>query len=110
MPNPQQTADEQDLVKLGGPSRRHWHVPIGANVTCSPPPGYDRDAFRGSRLRVAPESSVVAYFGLLNASKSDRGQTILTTFRLTGFEAAPDDFPKVLADTRKTYPPEEGAK
>jgi glycosyltransferase involved in cell wall biosynthesis len=62
-------ADEQDLLTLGGPSRRHWRVPIGANVMCAPPVGYDRDRFRGTQLRVAPESPVVAYFGLLNASK-----------------------------------------
>jgi ABC-type phosphate/phosphonate transport system substrate-binding protein len=63
--------------------------------------------------------SVVAYYegvldsgtldrfrqGLLNASNSDRGQTLLTLFRLTGFVAPPDDFDKVLADTRKTYAP-----
>jgi ABC-type phosphate/phosphonate transport system substrate-binding protein len=43
--------------------------------------------------------------GLLTASNSDRGQTLLTLFRLTGFEAVPDDFDKVLAETRKTYAP-----
>jgi len=30
---------------------------------------------------------------------------LLTLFRLTGFAAVPDDFDKVLADTRKNYPP-----
>jgi ABC-type phosphate/phosphonate transport system substrate-binding protein len=45
--------------------------------------------------------------GLLRANKSDRGQTILTTFRLTGFEAPPDDFPKVLAEARKAFPPDD---
>jgi ABC-type phosphate/phosphonate transport system substrate-binding protein len=45
--------------------------------------------------------------GLLNAAKSDRGQTMLTMFRLTGFERPPDDFNKVLAETRKAYPPAE---
>ena len=43
--------------------------------------------------------------GLLNASKKDRGQTMLTLFRLTAFETPQDDFDKVLAETRKNYPP-----
>jgi len=43
--------------------------------------------------------------GLLESGKKEKGQTVLTLFRLTGFETPPDDFAKVLADTRKTYPP-----
>jgi ABC-type phosphate/phosphonate transport system substrate-binding protein len=43
--------------------------------------------------------------GLLGASKKEKGQTMLTLFHLTAFEPVPDDFGKVLADTRKTYPP-----
>jgi ABC-type phosphate/phosphonate transport system substrate-binding protein len=43
--------------------------------------------------------------GLLRADKSDRGQTMLTTFKLSGFEAVPDDFNKVLGEIRKDYPP-----
>jgi ABC-type phosphate/phosphonate transport system substrate-binding protein len=43
--------------------------------------------------------------GLLNASKSDRGQTLLTLFRLTDFAKVPGDFNEVLAETRKKYPP-----
>ncbi len=43
--------------------------------------------------------------GMLTANKKEKGQTLLTLFRLTGFETIPDDFSKVLADTRKTYPP-----
>jgi hypothetical protein len=30
---------------------------------------------------------------------------MLTLFRLTGFDPVPDDFGKVLAQTRKAYPP-----
>jgi ABC-type phosphate/phosphonate transport system substrate-binding protein len=49
--------------------------------------------------------------GLLNASNKERGQTLLTVFRLTGFEAVPTDFDRVLAETRKAYPPPaNGAK
>jgi hypothetical protein len=43
--------------------------------------------------------------GLLRASKTDRGQTTLTLFRLTGFDLVPSDFGNVLAETRKAYPP-----
>ncbi|HEV3083844.1 MAG TPA: PhnD/SsuA/transferrin family substrate-binding protein [Gemmataceae bacterium] len=43
--------------------------------------------------------------GLLNASQKDKGQTMLTLFRLTGFEGVPEDFDKVLTETRKNYPP-----
>jgi ABC-type phosphate/phosphonate transport system substrate-binding protein len=48
--------------------------------------------------------------GLLNANKKDRGQTMLNTFGLTAFASVPGDFDQVLASTRKTYPPEDGAK
>jgi phosphonate transport system substrate-binding protein len=43
--------------------------------------------------------------GLLGASKKEQGETVLTLFRLTGFQTPPNDFGKVLAETRKTYPP-----
>jgi glycosyltransferase involved in cell wall biosynthesis len=61
-------ADSRDLRVLAGPGHAAWQVPIGPNVECAPPAGYDRAAFRAS-LGVAPTSLVVAYFGLLNASK-----------------------------------------
>jgi len=48
--------------------------------------------------------------GLLGASKKEKGQMVLTLFRITGFELAPEDFGKVLADTRKNYPPLNGKK
>jgi len=44
--------------------------------------------------------------GLLKANQTDRGQQMLTLFRLTGFQAVPNDFPQALARTRKDYPPE----
>jgi ABC-type phosphate/phosphonate transport system substrate-binding protein len=47
--------------------------------------------------------------GLLNASKKEKGRELLTLFRLTGFEGVPDDFDRVLAETRKAYPPPEQA-
>ncbi len=46
--------------------------------------------------------------GLLTASQKERGQTMLTLFRLTGFELPPQDFAKVLADTRERYSAPKG--
>jgi ABC-type phosphate/phosphonate transport system substrate-binding protein len=42
---------------------------------------------------------------LIGAARKERGKTMLTLFHLTGFEAIPADFNKVLASTRKTFPP-----
>jgi ABC-type phosphate/phosphonate transport system substrate-binding protein len=42
--------------------------------------------------------------GLLNANKKEKGRTLLTYFKLTGFGTPPADFDKVLEETRKTYP------
>ncbi len=61
-------ADARDLAALGGPSPRHHHVPIGPNVPCAPPLGYDRLAFR-TALGLQPETLALVYFGLRNASK-----------------------------------------
>ena len=43
--------------------------------------------------------------GLLGANQKIKGEIILTLFRLTGFETAPDDFREVLAQTCQKYPP-----
>lgn len=42
--------------------------------------------------------------GLLQAGQTNRGQTLMTHFRLTGFELPPLDFDRVLAETRRIYP------
>jgi hypothetical protein len=42
--------------------------------------------------------------GLMAANKKERGQTLLTFFRLTGFEGIPKDFDQVVAATNKAYP------
>jgi len=47
--------------------------------------------------------------GLLNAGRTEKGETMLTFFRMTGFETVPNDFERVLAQTRKTYPPAPAA-
>lgn len=61
-------ADSRDLLFLGGPSPRHFNVPIGSNVPCGPPPDFDHSAFR-RRFGLEPGALAVVYFGLLNASK-----------------------------------------
>ena len=61
-------ADSRDLKFLGGSSLRAFNVPIGSNVDCAPPPGYDRSGFR-QRAGLHPTDLAVVYFGLLNASK-----------------------------------------
>jgi len=42
--------------------------------------------------------------GLIGANKKEAGETMLTLFKLTGFQAPPADFEKVLTKTRQTYP------
>jgi ABC-type phosphate/phosphonate transport system substrate-binding protein len=43
--------------------------------------------------------------GLLNANQKEKGQALLTLFKLSGFVAPPGNFEQVLAETLKTYPP-----
>jgi ABC-type phosphate/phosphonate transport system substrate-binding protein len=42
--------------------------------------------------------------GLVESRNKERGRMMLTVFRLTAFEVAPNNFEKVLAETRKAYP------
>jgi ABC-type phosphate/phosphonate transport system substrate-binding protein len=43
--------------------------------------------------------------GLVESRNKEKGQMMLTLFRLTAFEVAPNNFQEVLAETRKAYPP-----
>jgi ABC-type phosphate/phosphonate transport system substrate-binding protein len=43
--------------------------------------------------------------GLLDAKNKEKGKTMLTLFRLTGFQVPPPDFDRVLAASRDAYPP-----
>jgi glycosyltransferase involved in cell wall biosynthesis len=43
-------------------------IPIGSNIPVTPPPGYDRSAWR-ARLGVAPDQALIAYFGLISRGK-----------------------------------------
>jgi ABC-type phosphate/phosphonate transport system substrate-binding protein len=48
--------------------------------------------------------------GLLRANRHERGQTMLTLFRLTGFENVPADFDQVMTRTLQAYPADSGDK
>jgi ABC-type phosphate/phosphonate transport system substrate-binding protein len=48
--------------------------------------------------------------GLLTAANKERGETLLTLFRLTGFVLPPSDFNAVIAQTRKDYAPPDTSK
>jgi glycosyltransferase involved in cell wall biosynthesis len=61
-------ADGRDLAVLRQVTPSAYHVPIGPNVSCAPPEGYDRGEFRRAQ-GISPDELVVVYFGLLNASK-----------------------------------------
>jgi glycosyltransferase involved in cell wall biosynthesis len=43
-------------------------IPIGSNITPTPPPGYDRAAWR-EQCGVGPHETLLGYFGFLNESK-----------------------------------------
>lgn len=63
-------ADHARLAAWG----RCWElalVPIGSNIADAPPAGYDRGAFRRAH-GVGDGTSLLAYFGFLNASKGGR--------------------------------------
>jgi ABC-type phosphate/phosphonate transport system substrate-binding protein len=60
----------------------------------------------------ALDRSVLQRFrkGMLNAKRTERGETMLNLFGLSGFEDVPGDFERVLAQLRKTYPAEPPAR
>lgn len=63
-----------DLAARGWSGPRQALVPIGSNLPDAPPAGFDREAFRAA-AGLAPHTTVLGYFGFLNASKG--GQQLL---------------------------------
>jgi ABC-type phosphate/phosphonate transport system substrate-binding protein len=59
-------------------------------------------AYHGTALSEASRRRFAA--GLLAAHRKEKGRTMLTYFRVTAFQAVPDDYPRVLARSRKEYP------
>jgi ABC-type phosphate/phosphonate transport system substrate-binding protein len=59
--------------------------------------GYDEKALDAAAIKRFRD-------GLFGAGKTEKGKTLLTLFHITGFDPVPEDFDKVLADTRKEFP------
>ncbi len=60
-------------------------IPIGSNITPTPPPGYDRAAWR-ERCGVGSHETLLGYFGFLNESKG--GEDLIEALdRLKGLPA-----------------------
>jgi glycosyltransferase involved in cell wall biosynthesis len=57
-----------DAATLAAAGLQAQVIPIGSNIPVAPPPGYTRVAWR-ARLGIEPDELLVAYFGLLSASK-----------------------------------------
>ncbi|HUV94585.1 MAG TPA: glycosyltransferase family 4 protein [Anaerolineae bacterium] len=61
-------AEDEARLKAYPWIRRLTLVPIGSNLACAPPAGYDRTAWR--RLwGIGDDTVILCYFGFLNASK-----------------------------------------
>ncbi|MBI4758129.1 MAG: glycosyltransferase family 4 protein [Chloroflexi bacterium] len=62
--------NQGDYVKAAEYHTRHpvRLIPIGSNIRPSPPPGYDRAAWR-EKLAVTEDETLISYFGFLNSSK-----------------------------------------
>jgi ABC-type phosphate/phosphonate transport system substrate-binding protein len=63
-------------------------------------------AYHGTALGAATRRRFLA--GMLAAHRKEKGRTMLTYFRVTAFQAVPDDYPRVLARSRKEYPAPAG--
>ena len=60
--------DERRLRAAGLGATRLRRIPLGNNIPVSPPPGYDRAAWR-ARLGVEETGGLLVHFGFLNSSK-----------------------------------------
>ena len=62
--------NREDLLRLQdeGITDRLALIPIGSNIAVTPPPDYDRAAWR-ARWGVSPDEILLGYFGFLNESK-----------------------------------------
>lgn len=61
-------------LKEAGLGARLRPIPIGSNITCMPPAGYDRESQR-ARWGADADTWLLAYFGFLNAGKD--GETLV---------------------------------
>jgi glycosyltransferase involved in cell wall biosynthesis len=70
--NPEDTAQAASFL----PEDRLREIPIGSNIEPSPPPGYDREAWR-THWGAGRDTLLLCYFGFLNESKG--GETLIRT-------------------------------
>src|SRR5439155_2826844 len=70
--------DSADQARLGPAYNRLW-IPVGSNVPCAPPPGFDSEAVRRA-LGADDGQLTVGYFGFLTRSKG--AETLLHALRL----------------------------
>lgn len=77
--------DFQQLLTEARP-RRLALIPIGSNIPCAPPPGYDRAAER-ARWGVGPDDLLLGYFGFLNESKG--GEDLIRALALLVEQGVP---------------------
>ncbi len=71
---------EEDYTKLGNWSLRQLSlIPIGSNITTTPPRDYERSAWR-AKLGVAENETLLCYFGFLNESKG--GEALIRALAL----------------------------
>ncbi len=72
--------NEEDYALLDGQYKgTRALIPIGSNISPTPPPGYDRNAWRW-RWGTAPNETLLSYFGFLNESKG--GETLIRALAL----------------------------
>lgn len=95
--------NEEDAAQLrrwgvGEVRRAPEVIPIGANIGVAPPPGYERGAWR-SRLGIAPDETLIAYFGLISRSKG------LDTL-VQALTHLPDTFRLLIIGGEATAPPD----
>ena len=77
--------DAGELRRRGG-LRHLEQIPIGSNISPTPPVGYDRQAWRAS-LGVRPDETLLGYFGFLNESKG--GDTLVSAMAILDDRKAP---------------------
>lgn len=61
-------------------------IPIGSNIQCSPPPGFDPESWRSSH-GVGKDEFLLGYFGFLNSSKG--GESLIRSLALLLEDAVP---------------------
>ncbi len=61
-------AEDAQRLAAAGDIRRIARIPIGSNIACRLPDGFEREAFRAA-IGVEPGEILIGHFGLLNRSK-----------------------------------------